>query len=165
MHEHIRQNKHETVLIAQEELHDQKSSHILRVNHNSAGAITKINLYLCGYLIYIIEKQILSGSKFYISLHLCRSPHLFQTNRICPLSTSPPCTGLEWSEKNNYSRIVTVVSMQRQTSVLNRVIEHYFCAWGKAENMSLADMKLICLNWEVLWIFHKIRYLTAMIFQ
>ena len=125
MHEHIRQNKNETVLIAQEELHVQKSSHILRVNHNSAEAITKINLYLCGPLIYI-EKQILSGSKLYISLHLCPSSHLFQSNRVCLLSTSPPCTGLEWSEKNNYSRIVTLVSMQRQTSVLNGVMEPLF---------------------------------------
>lgn len=110
MHEHICQNKHETVLIAQEELHVQKSSHILRVNQNLAEAITKINLYLCRSLTYI-EKQILSGCKFYISLHLCRSPHLFQRNCVWPLSASPPCTGLEWSKKNNYSRIVTLVSM------------------------------------------------------
>lgn len=122
MHKHIRQNKHETVLIAQEELHVQKSSHILRVNHSSAEAITKINLYLCRSLIYI-EKQILSGSNFYISLPLCWSPHLFLTNHECPLSTSPPCTSLEWSEKNNQSRMVTLVSMQRQTSVLNRAME------------------------------------------
>lgn len=126
MHEHIRQNKHETVLIAQEELNVLKSSHILGVNHNSAEAIMKINLYLCGCLIHT-EKEILSGSKFHVSLHLCWLPHLLQSNRMCPLYTSPPCTGLEWSKKNNYSSIVMLVTMQRQTSVLNRVMEHYFC--------------------------------------
>lgn len=58
-------NKHETVLTTQEDLHVQKSSYILRVNHNSAEEITKISLYWCTYLTYT-EKQILSGIKFYI---------------------------------------------------------------------------------------------------
>lgn len=75
MHEHIRQKKHETVLTSQGELLVQKPSLILRSNHNSAEAITKINLYLCGSLIYT-EKQILNGFKFCISLCLCQSPHL-----------------------------------------------------------------------------------------
>ena len=108
-----------------------KRSFMLKSHPISLGLIitqlrlTKINLYLCGSLIYI-EEQILSGCKFYIS-HLCESPHLFQSNHVCPLSTSPPCTGLEWSKKNNYSRIVTLVSMQRQTSVFGVMEPLFLC--------------------------------------
>lgn len=94
VHEHIRQKKHETVLISQGELHVQKSSLVLRINHKSAEAITKINLYLCESLIYI-EENVLNGFKFCISLHLCWSPHLFQSNHIHPISTFPLCTGVE----------------------------------------------------------------------
>lgn len=113
------------LLISQGELHVQKSPLILRIDHNSAEAITKINLYLCGSLIYT-EKEILNGFKFYISLHLCQSPHVFQNNHRHPLSTFRLCTGLEWDKISNYSRTVTLVSMQRQISVFNGVLEPLF---------------------------------------
>lgn len=121
MHEHIRQKKHETVLISQGELHVQKSSLILRINHNSAEAITKP---LSVWLSRLHRETFGMASN---STSHCTYAGLHIYSRVTTYTLSPLSHfALEWGKINNYSRTVALVSMQRQTTVLNGVMEPLF---------------------------------------